>query len=82
MGMKFELRTDHSGLKYLFEKKNMNVRQTRWLEFMCEFDFDRKHVKSKEKKFVNALNRRVQVMHVSAISMYKSDLKPEFLKFS
>ena len=26
MGRKFELRTYHSGIKYLFEKQNLNVR--------------------------------------------------------
>jgi hypothetical protein len=34
MGKKFELRTDHSGLKYLFEQPTLNSRQTRWLEFL------------------------------------------------
>ena len=42
---------------------------------MCEFDFDIKHVKGKANKVVDALSRRFHVMHVSAISMYKSDLK-------
>ena len=32
IGRKFELSTYHHWLKYLFEQKNMNVRQTRWLE--------------------------------------------------
>ena len=40
MGRKIELRTYRSGMKYLFEKQNLNAKQTRWLEFMCEFDFD------------------------------------------
>ena len=80
MGMKFELRTDHSGLKYLFEKKNMNVRQTRWLEFMCEFDFDTKHIKGKENKVVDALSTRVHAMHATTISMCKSDLKARILE--
>jgi hypothetical protein len=40
MGKKFELRTDHNGLKYLFDQPTLNVRQIRWLEFLCEYDFD------------------------------------------
>ena len=28
MGKRFELRTNHSGLKYLFEQPNMNARKT------------------------------------------------------
>ena len=39
MGRRFELRTDHYGLKYLFDQPNLNARQARWLEFLCEFDF-------------------------------------------
>ena len=38
MGRKFELRTDHCGLKYLFDQPTLNARQARWLEFLCEFD--------------------------------------------
>jgi hypothetical protein len=33
MGKRFELRIDHSGLKYLFEQPTLNARKTRWLEF-------------------------------------------------
>ena len=47
---------------------------------MCEFDFDIKHNKGKQDKFVDALSRRVHVMHVSSISMYKSDLKTRILE--
>jgi hypothetical protein len=31
MGKRFELRTDHNGLKYLFDQPNLNDRQSRWL---------------------------------------------------
>jgi hypothetical protein len=33
MGKKFELRTDHIGLKYLFEQTTLNAKKTRWMEF-------------------------------------------------
>ena len=39
MGRKFELRTDHYGMKYLFDKPTLNSRQARWMKFLCEFDF-------------------------------------------
>ena len=45
MGKTLELRTYHCGLKYLFEKPTLNVRQVRWLEFLCEFEFEIKHIK-------------------------------------
>jgi hypothetical protein len=71
IGKKFELRTDHSGLKYLFEKQGLKyVRQTRWLKFLSEYEFDIKHFKGKENKVVDALGRRVHLMHAKTISMH------------
>ena len=60
MGRKFELRTDHCGLKYLFDQPTLNARKERWLEFLCEFDFEIMHIKGKEKKVADALSRKVQ----------------------
>ena len=62
MGRILELRTDHCGLKYLFDQPTLNARQERWLEFLCEFDFEIKHIKGKENKVVDALSRKVQEM--------------------
>ena len=59
MEKRFELRTYHNGLKYLFGQPTLNARQSRWLEFLSEYDFDIKHIKGKENKVANALNRRV-----------------------
>ena len=75
MGRKFELRIDHCGLKYLFDQPTLNARQARWLEFLCEFDFEIKHIKGKENKVVDALSRKVQEMHVASLSIYQSDLR-------
>jgi hypothetical protein len=82
MGKIFELRTDHSGLKYLFGQPSLNARQSRWLEFLSEYDFDIKHIRGKENKVVDALNRRVHEMHATTISMYKSDLCDKILEVS
>jgi hypothetical protein len=71
MGKKFKLRTYHIGLKYLFEQPTLNSRQTRWLEFLSEYDLDIKHIKGKENKVVDALSRRVHLMHATA-SQYAS----------
>jgi hypothetical protein len=47
MGKKFELRTNHSGLKYLFEQPTLNAKKTRWLKFLSEYEFDIKRIKGK-----------------------------------
>ena len=75
MGRRFELRIDHRGLKYLFDQPILNARQVRWLEFLCEFDFEIKHIKGKENKVADALSRKMQEMHVASLSICQSDLR-------
>jgi hypothetical protein len=80
MGRKFNPKIDHSGLKHLFEHPTLNARQTRWLEFLGEYDFDIKNIKRKENKVVDALSRRVHEMCVAVISMYSSNFKSRILE--
>jgi hypothetical protein len=67
MGRRFELRTDHNGLRYLFDQPTLNARQRRWLDFLCEYDFDIKHIKGKENKVVDALSKKVHELHATTI---------------
>jgi hypothetical protein len=71
MGKIFELRTNHSDMKYLFGKPTLNARQSRWLEFLGDYEFDINHIKGKDNMVVDALNMRVHEMHATTISMYK-----------
>jgi hypothetical protein len=80
MGKRFELRTDHNGLKYLFDQPTLNSRQIRWLEFLCEYEFDIKHIKGKENKVSNALSRKVHELHATTISMYQTEMKDRILE--
>ena len=73
----FELRTDHCGLKYLFDHPTLNARQARWMEFYCEFDFEIKHIKGKENKVADALSRKVHEMHVASLSICQSYLRQQ-----
>ena len=79
MGRRFELRTDHCGLKYLFDQPTLNARQARWLEFLCEFDFEIKHIKGKENKVADALSMKVKEMHVASLSIFQSDLRHQIV---
>jgi hypothetical protein len=79
MGKKFKLRIDHIVLKYLFEQPTLNAGQTRWMEFLSEYDFDIKHIKGKENKVFDALTRRVHTMHATAVSMHQENLKRRIL---
>jgi hypothetical protein len=80
MGKKFELRTDHNGLKYLFDQPTLNARQIRWLEFLCEYDFDIRHIKGQDNKVADALSRKVHELHATTISMYRIELKDRILE--
>jgi hypothetical protein len=79
MGKRFKLRTNHSGLKYLFEQPTLNPRKIRCLDFLSEYDFDIKHIKGKENKFSDSLSRRVHLMHAAIVSMHQSYLKSRIL---
>jgi hypothetical protein len=78
-GRKFELRTYHCGLKHLFGHLTLNSKQTRWLEFLSEYDFEIKHIKGKENQVVDALNMRAHELHIATISMYMIDLKDKII---
>ena len=43
----------------LFDKLTLNSRKARWMEFLCGFDFEIKHIKGKENKVADALSRKV-----------------------
>jgi hypothetical protein len=79
VGKKFELRTDHCGLKHLFGQPTLNARKTRWLEFLSEYDFEIKHINAKENQVVDALNRRSHEVYIATISMYETDMKDKIV---
>jgi hypothetical protein len=75
MGRKFLLLTDNSGVKYLFNKPDLNARQERWLAFLRKFDFEVRHIKGKENKVVDALSRRIHEIFEINVSREESDLE-------
>ena len=79
MGRIFELKIDHCGMKYLFDQPNLNAREARWMEFLCEFDFEIKHIKEKENKVVDALSKNVHEMHVASLSTCQPDLRHQIV---
>ena len=50
--------TDHQSLKYLFSQKDLNIRQTRWLKFLKDYDINFQYHASKANVVANALSRR------------------------
>jgi hypothetical protein len=80
MVRKFKLRTHHSGMKYLFGQPTLNVRKSRWLELLSEYDFDIRHIKGKVNKLVDALNIREHEIHAKTTNMCKPDLENRILE--
>ncbi|MDF3686352.1 hypothetical protein P3S40_26900, partial [Enterobacter hormaechei] len=48
---------DHCSLQYIFNQPNLNARQRRWMEFLCEYDFEVKYIQGKENVVPYALSR-------------------------
>ena len=66
--------TDNKGLKYMLDQPNLNARQSRWLAFLSEYDFEIQHIKGKENKFVDALSRNARLNFIAVINTYTIDL--------
>jgi len=39
-GARFEVFSDHKSFKYLFDQKELNMRQRRWMKFLKDYDFE------------------------------------------
>ena len=57
-GLECEIFTDHQSLKYLFTQKDLNLRQTRWLEFFKNYDINFRYHPGKANVVADALTRR------------------------
>ena len=54
-GTRFEVFSDHKSLKYLFDQKELNMRQRRWMEFLKDYDFDLSYHPGKANVVADAL---------------------------
>jgi hypothetical protein len=61
MGKRCEVFTDHKNLKYIFTKKDLNMRQRRWLELIKEYDLSSQYHPGKAIVVADALSRKVYV---------------------
>ena len=57
-GVHCEIFTDSQSLKYLFSQKDLNLRQTRWLEFLKDYDRNFQYYRGKANAVADALSCR------------------------
>ena len=57
-GVQFELFTDHKSLRYLFSQKELNQHQSRWLEFIKDYEFALQYHTGKANVVTDALSRK------------------------
>jgi hypothetical protein len=75
LGIRFVLMTDHCGLRSLFDQPKLNVRQSRWMDLLSEFDFEIKNIKGNENRVAHALSRSMKVVHLEVVSASESNIK-------
>ena len=56
-GTRFEVLTDHAPLRFWKTQRDLSKRQIRWLDFLCDFDFDIKHIPGITNTAADALSR-------------------------
>ena len=67
-GEQFEVFSDHKSLKYIFTQCNLNMRQSRWMEYLKDYDFTLHYHPGKANVVADALNRKSQGVLASVAS--------------
>ena len=57
-GVTFEIYTDHKSLKYIFDQKDLNLRQRRWMELLKDYDCTILYHPGKANVVADALSRK------------------------
>ena len=57
-GEQFEMYSNHKSLKYIFTRRDLNMRQRRWMEFLKDYDFTLNYHPGKENVVADALSRK------------------------
>ena len=67
-------------LKYLFDQKELNMRQRRWLEYLKDFDFQLSYHPGKANVVADSLSRKT--LHMSALMVKELELIEQFRDLS
>ena len=75
-GSKFEVFSDHKSLRYLFDQRELNMRQRRWLEFLKDYNFELSYHPGKANVVGDALSRKS--LQMSTLMVRELDLLEHF----
>jgi len=75
-GTTFQVFSDHKSLRYLFDQKELNMRQRRWMEFLKDYDFELHYHPGKANVVADALSRKT--LHLSALMVKEVELIEKF----
>ncbi|GKA70090.1 putative reverse transcriptase domain-containing protein [Tanacetum coccineum] len=69
---KIVIYTDHKSLQHIFNQKELNIRQRRWIEFFSDYDYEIRYHPDKENVVTDDLSgkERVKPKRVRADKMY------------
>ncbi len=75
-GCTFDVFSDHKSLKYLFDQKELNMRQRRWMEFLKDYDFTLLYHPGKANVVADALSRKS--IHTAGLMVKELELLEAF----
>nr|KYP44148.1 Retrovirus-related Pol polyprotein from transposon 17.6 [Cajanus cajan] len=75
-GARFSVFSDHKSLKYLFDHKELNMRQRWWMEFLKDYDFQLMYHPGKANVEADALSRKS--IHMSSMMVKELELVEKF----
>jgi hypothetical protein len=81
MGTKCNIYTDHKSLKYIFTQADLNMRQTRWLELIKDYDLEVHYYPGKANVVADALSRKAHC-HCLSIEIFSETLCRQIRKLN
>ena len=75
-GAQFQVFSDHKSLRYLFDQKELNMRQRRWMKFLKDFDFELLYHLGKANVVADALSRKT--VHAAHMMIKEMGLVEQF----